>query len=388
MATSLKDQVAIIGVGCVKFGDNFDQGYEEMAAEAAFAAFQDGGIAPDQIDAAWLGTYSPAQGHGKAAVSLGDALRLYDKPISRVENFCATGTDAFRHAVLAVGSGVYDTALVLGVEKYKDRPGRGLAREGVHPFYHDGSTAPGLFALAATRYMHEYGLKRETLAKVAVKNHKNGSLNAKAHLQKEVTIEAVLSAPIVAYPFGLYDCCPTTDGAAAAIVCRADRAKSFRGDPILVKGVGLSVTTGRPFMDPGFDYLGFQATQGAASQAYKMAGITNPVSEIDVAEVHDCFTWTEISNYEDLGFVPKGEGAKLIEEGRTSLEGDIPVNPSGGLKSFGHPIGASGVRMIYEIVTQLRGQAGQRQVRDARQGLVHNVGGPGAVSCVAILGQA
>lgn len=388
MATSLKDQVAVIGVGCIKFGDNFDQGYEEMAAEAAFAAFDDGGIAPDQIDAAWLGTYSPAQGHGKAAVSLGDALRLYDKPISRVENFCATGTDAFRHAVLAVGSGVYDTALVLGVEKYKDRPGRGLAREGVHPYYHDGSTAPGLFALAATRYMHEYGLTRETLAKVAVKNHKNGSLNAKAHLQKEVTIEAVLSAPIVAYPFGLYDCCPTTDGAAAAIVCRADRAKNFRVAPILVKGVGLSVTTGRPFMDPGFDYLGFPATQGAASQAYKMAGITNPVSEIDVAEVHDCFTWTEISNYEDLGFVSKGDGRKLIEEGRTSLEGDIPVNPSGGLKSFGHPIGASGVRMVYEIVTQLRGEAGQRQVRDARQGLVHNVGGPGAVSCVAILGHA
>jgi len=222
---------------------------------------------------------------------------------------------------------------------------------------------------------------------VAVKNHRNGALNAKAHLQKEVTPEAVLTAPIVAYPFGLYDCCPTTDGAAAAVVCRADLAKKYRADHILVKGVGLSVTSGRPFMDPNFDYLGFRATQNASAQAYAMAGITDPLKEIDVAEVHDCFTWTEISNYEDLGFVQKGQGAKLIEEGRTALEGDIPVNPSGGLKSFGHPIGASGVRMVYEIVTQLRGEAGPRQVTDPKLGLVHNVGGPGAVSCVAVLSQ-
>jgi acetyl-CoA C-acetyltransferase len=387
MAHSIKDQVAVIGVGCIKFGDNFDQGYEEMAVEAAFAAFNDAKITPEEIEAAWLGTYSPAQGNGKAAVSLGDALRLYNKPISRVENFCATGTDAFRHAVLAVASGMYDTALVLGVEKYKDRPGRGIAREGVHPYHNDGSTAPGLFALAAMRYMHTYGLTRETLAKVSVKNHYNGSLNPKAHLQKKVTPEEVLTAPIVAYPFGLYDCCPTTDGAAAAIVCRADLAKKYRNDYILVKGVGLAVTSGRPFMDPTFDYLGFRSTQNASAQAYAMAGIKNPLKEIDVAEVHDCFTWTEITNYEDLGFAKKGEGAKLIEEGRTALTGDIPVNPSGGLKSFGHPIGASGVRMVYEIVTQLREQGGPRQVKDAKIGLVHNVGGPGAVSCVAILGQ-
>jgi acetyl-CoA C-acetyltransferase len=387
MAHSIKDQVAVIGVGCIKFGDNFDQGYEEMAVDAAFAAFNDAKISPDEIDAAWLGTYSPAQGHGKAAVSLADALRLYNKPISRVENFCATGTDAFRHAVLAVASGVYDTALVLGVEKYKDRPGRGLAREGVHPYHNDGSTAPGLFALAATRYMHTFGMTRETLAKVSVKNHYNGSLNPKAHMQKKVTVEEVMTAPIIAYPFGLFDCCPTTDGAAAAIVCRADLAKKYRDDYILVKGVGLSVTSGRPFMDPNFDYLGFRATQQASAQAYAMAGIKDPLKEIDVAEVHDCFTWTEITNYEDLGFAKKGEGAKLIEEGRTALNGDIPVNPSGGLKSFGHPIGASGVRMVYEIVTQLRGQGGQRQVKDPKIGLVHNVGGPGAVSCVAVLGQ-
>ena len=387
MTGSIKDKVAVIGVGCTKFGDNVTMGYEDMAVEAAFAAFNDAKVGLEDIEAAWLGTYSPSKGHGKASVSLGDALRLYNKPISRVENFCATGTDAFRHAALAVAAGMYDIVLVLGVEKYKDRPGRGIAREGVHPYQNDGSTAPGLFALAATRYMHTYGLTRKTLAKVAVKNHHNGSLNPKAHLQKEVTEEEVLSAPIIAWPFGLYDCCPTTDGAAAAILCRADMARRFRDDYILVKGVGLAVTSGRPFMDPTFDYLGFRSTQQAARQAYEMAGLKNPLAEIDVAEVHDCFTWTEITNYEDLGFASKGEGAKLIEEGRTALDGDIPINPSGGLKSFGHPIGASGVRMVYEIVTQLRGQGGQRQVKDPKLGLVHNVGGPGAVSCVLVLGQ-
>src|SRR5207247_3349541 len=194
---------------------------------------------PYDIHAAWLGPYPPAYGHCKAAVSLGDALSLYNKPISRVENFCATGTDAFRHAVMAVAAGLYDAVLVLGVEKYKDRPGRGIAREGVHPYHHDGSTAPGLFALAATRYMHTYGLTRETLAKVSVKNHYNGSLNPKAHLQKKVTIEEVLTAPIVAYPFGLYDCCPPTDGAAAAIVCRADLAKNYRDDYTRVLALAL-----------------------------------------------------------------------------------------------------------------------------------------------------
>jgi len=387
MSGSVKDKVAVIGVGCTKFGDNFDMGYEDMAVEAAFAAFHDAGVVPDEIEAAWLGTYSPSLGHGKAAASLADALRLYNRPITRVENFCATGTDAFRNGVLAVASGLYDIVLVVGVEKYKDRPGRGIQREGVHPYYNDGATAPGLFALAANRYMHTFGLTRRTLAKVSVKNHHNGALNPKAHLQREVTEEQVLSAPIIAWPFGLYDCCPTTDGSAAAVICRADLAKRFRDDYILVKGVGLAVTTGRPFMDPTFDYLGFRSTQQASGQAYEMAGIKNPVTEIDVAEVHDCFTWTEISNYEDLGFIAKGQGAGLIEEGRTALDGDIPVNPSGGLKSFGHPIGASGVRMVYEIVTQLRGQGGPRQVKDPKIGLVHNVGGPGAVSCVVVLAQ-
>jgi acetyl-CoA C-acetyltransferase len=379
----MKDQVAVIGIGCTKFGDRFERSYEELICDAAFEAYDDAGIDPSEIDAAYLGTYLPGPGGGKAAVSLADALRLYDRPITRVENYCATGTDAFRNGCLAIAAGVADVVLVVGAEKLKDRGGRGIPRLG-HPLLARGNTAPGLFALAANRYMHTFGLGRETLAKVAVKNHRNGAKNAKAHLRMEVTAEQVLKAPMIAWPFGLFDCCPTTDGAAAAILCRADRARGRRKAAVPVKGFGLAVATGRPYFDPTFDYLGFRSTQAAAKQAYAMAGIA--ARDVSFAEVHDCFTWTEISNTEDLGFCAKGEGGKLVEEGRTSLEGDIPINPSGGLKSFGHPIGASGVRMITECVTQLRGEAGERQVKNPRLGLAHNVGGPGAVSCVVVLG--
>jgi len=387
MSESIKDRVAVIGVGCTKFGDNFDQSYEDMAIEAAAQAFADARIEPERIEAAWLGTYSPYAGRGKASVSLADSLGLFGKPVTRVENFCATGTDAFRNAAMAVAAGTYDVALVLGCEKLKDRPMRGLAREGTHPYQGDGMTAPGMFAMAANRYFHRFGGGREVLAKVAVKNHHNGSLNPKAHLRMEVTEEQVLKAPTISYPLGLFDCCPTTDGAAAAVICRADIARQFRDDFVLVKGIGLAVTSGRPWYDARNECVGFESTRAASCEAYRMAGVSDPVHEIDLAEVHDCFTWTEITNYEDLGFCKKGEGMAFIREGRSSLEGDLPVNPSGGLKSFGHPIGASGVRMIYEVVTQLRGEAGPRQVRDAELGMAHNLGGPGAVSCVVILGR-
>jgi acetyl-CoA C-acetyltransferase len=379
----MRDAVAVIGVGCTQFGDLFEKSYEDLICEAAFEAYADAGIDPREIQAAYLGTYLPGPGGGKSAASLADALRLYDRPITRVENYCATGTDAFRNACLAIASGTYDIVLVLGAEKLKDRPGRGLPRFG-HPLLAKGNSAPGLFALAANRYMHTFGVGRDTLAKVAVKNHYNGARNPRAHLRMEITEEKVLQAPMIAWPFGLFDCCPTTDGAAAAIVCRADIARRFRHDYVLVKGVGLAVTSGRPYFDPTFDYLGFRSTQQAAQQAYAMAGV-GP-QEIDFAEVHDCFTWTELTNMEDLGFCRKGEAPQWVREGRTALTGDLPINPSGGLKSFGHPIGASGVRMIFECVTQLQGRCGERQVKNPELGLAHNVGGPGAVSCVVILG--
>jgi len=381
---SIRDKVAVIGVGCTKFGDLYDSTYEDQVCDAAFLAYADAKIDPSEIDAAYIGTYLPHGQGGKAGISLADPLRLYDRPITRVENFGATGTDAFRNACLAIASGQHDIVLVVGSEKLKDRPGLGIPRIG-HQILGKGNTAPDLFALAANRYMHEFGLTRNTLAKVAVKNHWNGARNKLSHLRMEVTEEQVLNAPMIAWPFGLFDCCPTTDGAAAAIVCRADIAKCFRDDYALVKGAALAVATGRPYFDPTFDYVGFRSTQAAAAKAYEQAGIQ--ASDIDLAEVHDCFTWTEISNIEDLGFAKKGEAGRWVEEGRTRVDGDMPINPSGGLKSFGHPIGASGVRMIYEVVTQLRGEAGARQVKNPKLGVAHNVGGPGAVACVVVLGN-
>lgn len=376
--------VAVVGVGVSKFGERFDASYADLAVEAASAALSDAGISQERIQAAWLGTYTPAYGWGVSGASLADALRLYHVPITRVENYCATGMEAFRNAAFAVAAGQYDIVLALGVEKLKDRPSRGLPRVGQHPVLAYGNTAPGLFALAANRYMHRFGIDRTPLAHVAVKNHKNGAKNPKAHMQSEITLEDALAAPMIAAPFGLYDCCPVTDGAAAVILARPELAKEFKS-AVWVHGIGLSVTSQRPQWEQGYDYIGFRATQEAAHDAYRQAGIKDPAREVDLAEVHDCFTWTEISNYEDLGFAAKGEGWKLAVEGRTAIDGDIAVNASGGLKSFGHPIGASGLRMLAEITQQLRGQAGARQVKGAKTAVAHNVGGPGAVSCVTVL---
>ncbi len=389
---SIRNRVAIIGVGTTKFGENFTQSYSDMIVEAAYQAFEDAKVAPSQIQAAWLGTCFPDSGgyQGNAGASLADALSLYNVPISRVANYCATGTDAFRNACFAVASGVYDLALVVGAEKMRDVTPReslvGQLAETGHPVVGKGVTAPGMFALFATRYFDVFGIGRETLAKVAMKNHRHGSLNPNAHFQKEITLEQYLKAPMVADPLGLYDCCPQTDGAAAAVICRADLASTFSQEPVLVQGLGLANPVGDelPF-DPESDFISFLATKEAAQQAYDQAGIKDPLKEIDVAEVHDCFTITELVTYEDLGFCPKGEGPRFIEEGVPSLEGELPVNTSGGLKSCGHPIGASGLRMIGEITNQLRGRAGRRQVKRAQRGLVHNLGGLGAVTSVIVL---
>jgi acetyl-CoA C-acetyltransferase len=377
----------VVGVSCTRFGDRYDASYGDLAREAFAGVLRDASVEADRIDAAVLATYSPGPHGGKSGASLADAIDLRARPISRVENYCATGTDAFRHAVLAVASGMHECVLALGVEKMKDRPVRGLPLEGRHPVLGRGSSAPGLFALAANRYMHEYGLRRETLARVAVKNHANGALNPLAHMRKNVSLEEVVAAPTIAAPFGVLDCCPTTDGAAAALVMPTVVAKQLGANAVRVRGVGLAVTTAKPFLDPGYGYTGFAATQHAAAQAYDMAGVRHPDREISLAEVHDCFTFTEIANYEDLGFCPKGAGPAFIDEGHSALRGRLPVNPSGGLKSFGHPIGASGLRMIFEITEQLRGRCGSRQVANAELGLAHNLGGPGAVACVVVLGK-
>jgi acetyl-CoA C-acetyltransferase len=392
--THLRDKVAIIGVGATPFGEHFEQGYSDLIVEAAYEAFEEANVSPAQVQAAWLGTCFPDSGgyQGNAGASLADALSLYHAPISRVANYCATGTDAFRNACFGVASGAYDLALVVGAEKMRDVTAReslvGQLAETGHPVHGKGVTAPGMFALFATRYFDRFGIGRETLARVAIKNHRHGSLNPKAHFQKEITLEQYIKAPMVADPLGLYDCCPQTDGAAAAVICRADLAPSFSKEPILVKGLGLANPVGDELaFDPESDFISFRATKEAAQQAYGQAGVNDPLREIDVAELHDCFTITELVTYEDLGFCRKGEARRLIDDGVTSLGGELPVNTSGGLKSCGHPIGASGLRMIGEITNQLRGRAGRRQVKDARLGLIHNLGGLGAVTSVIVLGN-
>lgn len=389
---SIRDRVAIIGVGATRFGEHFEQGYSDLIVEAAYEAFRDANVSPHQIQAAWLGTCFPDSGgyQGNAGASLADALSLYHAPISRVANYCATGADAFRNACFAVAAGAYDLVLVVGAEKMRDVTAReslvGQLAENGHPVRGKGVTAPGMFALFATRYFDRFGIGRETLARVAMKNHRHGSLNPKAHFQREITLEQYFKAPMVADPLGLYDCCPQTDGAAAAVICRADLAPRFSKEPILVKGLGLANPVGDELaFDPDSDFISFRATKEAATQAYEQAGVKDPFKEIDVAELHDCFTITELVTYEDLGFCQKGEGRTFIEDGISSLEGALPINTSGGLKSCGHPIGASGLRMIGEITNQLRGRAGKRQVKDARRGLVHNLGGLGAVTSVIVL---
>jgi len=378
---NIRDKVAVIGVGCCKFGENYHQSSEDMVVDAALEAYADAGIEPDRIQAAWVGTI----GSGTAGTALADPLKLFNIPITRVENYCASGMDAFRNAALAVASGMYDVVLALGFEKLRDSGQRGLGTFGTHPVIGHGTTAPSLFAMAATRYFKTYGIDKHTLAQVAMKNHHNGTMSPKAHFQMEVSEDQVLNAPLICSPLGLFDCCPTTDGAAAAIICSREVAKQFRADPIWVKGVGLAVTTGEPYMKPGFAYTGFPATTLAAQSAYEQAGVT--AKDIDLAEVHDCFTITEILNYEDLGFCARGEGGHFVAEGRASIGGELPVNPSGGLKSFGHPIGATGIRMIYEVCQHLWNKAGARQVKGAELGLAHNLGGPGSVGCVTILGN-
>jgi acetyl-CoA C-acetyltransferase len=382
MSESIRDKVAIVGVGCCKFGENWLQSPEDMIVEAAYEAYADAGLENPQrqIDAVVCGSVYPSRGTAEVA----ESLKLFDRPVSMVQNYCATGTDAFRYAVAMVAAGMHDTVLVVGFDKPKDR---GVSGPSIHMNTARGlpMTPAGWFSLCCARYFETYGAGREDLARIAVKNHHNGTLAPKSMLKKEITVEDVMSARMISWPFTLYDCAAQSDGAAAAIVTRRNLARNFRADPVYVRGVSIALSA-NPQSDPTFDFLAWKPTIAAARDVYAQAGITNPMQDISLAQLHDCFTMTELLAYEDLGFIEKGSASEHIKSGTFALDGEMPVNTDGGLKTFGHPTGATGVRMIYENVLQLQGRAGKRQVKGARVALSHNLGGAPQTCGLAILG--
>ncbi|MCD6317773.1 thiolase domain-containing protein [Candidatus Aerophobetes bacterium] len=378
--------VAIIGTGMTKFGELWDKSLHEIFVEAALKAIDDSGV--ERIDSMYIGNLSGGLfvGQEHLASLIPDYLGVCPIPATRVESACSSGALALKQAFLEVASGFSDIVLAGGVEKMTDVPtdvatyGLAAAADREYEAF-QGITFPGLYALIARRHMYEYGTTREQLAMVAVKNHKNGAKNPHAQFPFEITIEQVLNSTLVADPLRLLDCSPITDGAAAVIVCPAEMAKEYTDKPIKIIGVGHATDTialhGRN------DITTLKATVEAGKRAYTMAGIKP--EDIDLAEVHDCFTIAEICAMEDLGFAKKGEGGKAVEEGLTEIDGKIPINPSGGLKSKGHPVGATGIAQVVEVVTQLRGKAGERQVKDAKIGLTHNLGGSGGSVIVHIL---
>jgi acetyl-CoA C-acetyltransferase len=386
----IKDRVAIVGMGCTQFGEHWGKGADDLLIDAAYECYESAGVDPKDIEAYWLGT----MGSGISGLTLSGPLKIDYKPVTRVENMCATGSEALRQACYAVASGAYDIVMAIGVEKLKDSGYSGLVGN-VAP--NDGTlgniTAPASFSLLAPAYFKKYGLDadkgKDVLSHIAWKNHKNGARNPKAQFQKEVPLETIKNSPKIADPLGIMDCSGVSDGAAAAIVVRAEDAHKYCKDPIYVKALSFVAGPGEGPLRQDYDFTTFPEVVATAKDAYAQAGITNPREQVSLAEVHDCFTPTELVLYEDLGFSKRGTAWQDVLEGFFDLDGKLPVNPDGGLKSFGHPIGASGLRMMYEMWLQLRGQAGPRQIKDPKIGLTHNLGGaPGrCVSFVSVVGR-
>jgi acetyl-CoA C-acetyltransferase len=394
MAEGIKDKVAIIGMGCTTFGEHWDKGSEDLIVEAFTEAIDDAGIEKKDIQAAWYGSCYEELNVGKSGLALSRTLKLPFIPVTRIENLCASGSEALRGAVYGVASGAYDIALALGAEKLKDTGYGGLTEVSTivgtkNRIIFPAISAPGAFAMMANRYFSKYGISTEegkkVLAKISVNSHANGAKNPKAHLRWPITEEDVLRAPIIASPLGLFDCCGVSDGAAAAIVCRADMAKEFRADPVLVKALQIGISSGEELAFTQWDGTHVETTTRTASRAYEEAGIKNPREEISMMELHDCFSITELVTYEDLGISPRGKARDDIENGFFTREGKIPSQPDGGLKCFGHPIGASGLRMLYEMYKQFQGKAGERQVKNPTIGLTHNLGGFPQMNVVSIV---
>ena len=398
MARGIKDKVAILGMGCSQFGERWDTEADDLMVEAYLEAIADAGIETKQIDAAWLATAIEDQHVGKSAVPLARALRLPFIPVTRVENFCASGTEAFRGAVYASASGAADIALALGVEKLKDTGYGGLPQRGrgvLNNMTWPNLSAPGSFAQLAAAYRTKHGVDaadlKRAMAHISVKSHDNGARNPKAHLRNSISVDTVLNAPMVAEPLGLYDCCGVSDGAACAIVTTPEIARAMgKRDLVAVKALQVSVSNGLEAQHNSWDGSYFATTRVAATRAYQEADVQRPREELSLIEVHDCFSVTELVTMEDLHISAEGRAIHDVLDGFYDAGGSVPCQIDGGLKCFGHPIGASGLRMIYEIYLQMLGRAGERQRQDTpRLGLTHNLGGfPHQNVCsVSIIGR-
>ncbi len=388
----IKDRVAIVGMACTPFGEHWDRSADQLMVQAAGEACASAGIDKEAIDAFWLGTAQT----GMSGITLARPLQVEGKPVTRVENYCASGSEALRQAAYAVASGAYDVAMALGVEKVKDSGYQGLNANNPPS---DGTgrtlTAAAMFSMVAPAYAKRFGVgeteMREVLARIAAKNHRNGARNPRAQFRKEVSTETICNAPTVAGGLGVFDCAGVADGSAAAVVVRAEDASKYASNPLLIKGLSFVAGTGRGLTDPGYDYTTFPEVVTTAQDAYQQAGIDDPRSQLAMAEVHDCFTPTELVLMEDLGFAERGTAWKEVMAGTYDLDGDLPINPDGGLKSFGHPVGATGLRMLFECWLQLRGEAPEdRRIPTAgrKLALTHNLGGyPGEmVSFVSVVG--
>jgi acetyl-CoA C-acetyltransferase len=387
----IKDRVAIVGAGCTRFAEHWDKSADDLMIDACGEAFASAGVTKHDVDAYWLGTAQT----GMAGITLSIPLKLEGKPVTRVENFCATGSEAMRQGAYAVASGAYDLVMAVGVEKVKDSGFQGLNS---FPTPTDGTnrtlTAAAMFSLLLPAYAKKYGVDedeiRRVIARIGSKNHYNGARNPRAQYRREMSADQICQMPAVAGRLAVMDCAGVADGAAAVIMCRAEDAYKYTDKPIFIKALSFVAGNGAGSIDPDFDYTTLPECAMAADDAYRQAGVTDPRNEIAMAEVHDCFTVTELVLMEDLRFAERGQAWKEVLEGAFDLSGDLPVNSDGGLKSFGHPVGASGLRMLFEVWLQLRGEAPpERRIETTKKlGLTHNLGGyPGEmVSFVGIFG--
>ena len=389
----IKDKVAIVGMGCTPFGERWDKSADDLLVDAVTECLESApAIAREDIDAYWLGTMNS----GQSGMVLSKPLSLDYKPVTRVENFCATGSESFRNACYAVAAGAYDVVMATGVEKLKDSGYSGLVRSNAPG---DGTapemslTAPAAFSLLDPAYTKKYDVDpdrmREAMTHVAWKNHFNGAKNPRAQFRKEVPKEKIESSPLVAGRLGVFDCSGVSDGAAAALIVRAEDAERYTDRPMYVKALSMVAGPGTGVIDPDYDYTTFPEVVRSAEDAYQQADISNPRDQLSLAEVHDCFTPTELVLMEDMQLSERGTVVEDELAGTFDLDGELPINPDGGLKSFGHPVGASGLRMLFENWLQFRGEAEDRQIEDPKLGMTHNLGGrPGTcVSFISIVGK-